>query len=88
MRRRTPPRRWQRISGRWSGFLTRPVSTASSASGKNARGWLAKNLGNSAAARLIAKAKGTDPESERRAIRRERKRWDKKVNPHPATRRE
>ena len=53
-----------------------------------ARGWLAKNLGNSAAARLIAKAKGTDEESERRAIRRERKRWDKKVKTHPGTRRD
>lgn len=53
-----------------------------------ARGWLAKNLGNTGAARLIAEAKGTDPESERRAIRRERKRWDKKVKPRPGTRRD
>ena len=40
-------------------------------------GCLAKNLGNSKAARLIAKAKGQDRETVRKALRRDRKRWDK-----------
>ena len=40
-------------------------------------GCLAKNLGNTKAAGLIAEAKGQDPETVRTALRRDRKRWDK-----------